>query len=416
MSFCRYSLLIILLLTFSNTAVCAADFEPNYDESKIPAFTLPDPLTALDGSRIKSSQDWLQKRRPEVLELFRQHVYGRSPGAPENIDFDIYEQGQTGSAVRKQITITVTAGKKSQRLDMVMFLPTEAKKPTPVFLLLNFKGNHAISPDSAIEQPKSEIPARYSPPEKFRGEAKDRFPIEAIVARGYGVATIYCGDIDPDYHDDFKNGVHALYDSKNRPDDAWGTIAAWAWGLSRAMDYFEDDDDVDHKHVAVLGHSRLGKTSLWAGAQDDRFAMVISNDSGCGGAALSRRQIGETVGRINDIFPHWFCENFKQYNNNENALPVDQHMLISLIAPRPVYVASASEDRWADPHGEFLSCVYAGPVYKLFDLQGVGKNKLPEPDKPILSGYIGHHIRTGKHQLTPYDWNAYMDFADKHWK
>ena len=402
------------LLLLTSDRLLAAD--ANYDEAKVPDYTLPHALVALDGTKIQSSADWNEKRRPEILELFRKHVYGRSPGAPENIDFDIYDQGRTGTAVRKQVAITVARNGKSRRIDLLLFLPAEAEEPVPMFLLLNFKGNHAVSDDPAIPVPQNALPDRYSPAEKFRGDAKDRFPIEAIVGRGYGLATIYCGDLDPDFHDEFKNGVHALYDGNIRPDDAWGTIGAWAWGLSRAIDYFEDDDALDHRRVAVLGHSRLGKTALWAGAEDERIGIVISNNSGCGGAALSRRRFGETVKRINTSFPHWFCENFKKFNDNEDALPVDQHLLVALAAPRPVYVASASEDRWADPRGEFLSCVNAAPVYELYGLKGLEAAEMPTSNQPVQKGHIGYHLREGKHQLTPYDWNAYMDFADKHWK
>ena len=236
--------------------------------------------------------------------------------------------------------------------------------------------------------------------------------------RGYVAAAFHKADIDPDKHDGFTNGVHGIYDRKDtkRPPDAWATIAAWAWGTSRVMDYFETDPDIDAKHIALVGHSRGGKTSLWCGANDERFSLVISNSSGCTGAALARRKKGETVSAINRGFPHWFCDTYNKFNGKEEELPIDQHMLIALMAPRLVYVASSANDAWADPLGEFLSCVHAAPAYKLLGLEGLGTSTMPLAGKPIQTGRIGYHLRVGKHNMTEYDWNCFMDFADKHWK
>ncbi|MEO2008716.1 MAG: acetylxylan esterase, partial [Pirellulaceae bacterium] len=329
-----------------------------------------------------------------------------------------------GRATRKQIRLDLSRGDRKVSLGLLMYLPNlEGRASAGTFVGLNFQGNHTIQNDPRIAVPTSWVRDRndgsvkqHRATEAGRGIASSRWPVEKIVARGYGLATVYYGDIDPDFDDGFKNGVHQLFpDSADGTPtgNAWGSIATWAWGLSRVVDYLEQDKDVDAGRIILMGHSRLGKTSLWAGAHDERFAVVISNDSGCGGAALNRRRFGETVQRINTSFPHWFCDNFVKYNDNEDELPVDQHMLLSLVAPRPVLVCSAEDDRWADPHGEFLSARFADPVYRLLGTDGIAQTTMPATNEPLLSR-IGYHIRPGKHGVTLQDWQVYMDFSGKH--
>ncbi|MEM2487830.1 MAG: acetylxylan esterase [Thermoproteota archaeon] len=393
-----------------------------YDEEKVPHYTLPDPLTCLDGTKVNSPETWIKKRRPEILELFRTHVYGRAPlDRPDEMSFEVLDESDNalgGNAIRKQVSIRFTRSDEPS-MDLLIYLPKEPA-PAPVFLMLNFWGNHTVSsePEIRIRRKRSNKPwGEFFSSEESRGWDRS-IPLDKILSRGYGFATACYSDIDPDFHDGFKNGVHGVFDSlfgEKRPPDAWGAIGAWAWGLSRALDYIETDKDLDKKHVVVMGVSRLGKTALWAGAQDERFSIVISNTSGCGGAALSRRRFGETVRMINTAFPHWFCENFKKYNEREDELPVDQHMLIALIAPRPVYIASADEDLWCDPRGEFLAAKAADPVYKLFGTEGLPTDDMPPLNSPVM-GTIGYHIRSGSHGLTEYDWERYIDFADKHFR
>lgn len=413
------------------TLAAAAFAQPagfNYDEAKVPRYELPDVLTMRDGTPVKTPADWTEKRRPEILDLFTNVVYGRSPGAFDGQHYEVLEEsGQAlgGKAQRKQVRVYFTEDEERHFMDVLIYLPADASGPVPTFVGLSFYGNHTVTDEPEIFLNKNWMRASddkgiddHRATEASRGTAASRWPVEEILARGYGVASIYCGDLDPDYHDGFVNGVHPLGLAKGqytpKPDE-WGTISAWAWGLSRALDYFETDDDIDHQRVAVLGHSRLGKTSLWAGAQDERFAMVISNDSGCGGAALSRRAFGETVERINTSFPHWFARRFHDFNAAEDLLPVDQHMLLALVAPRPLYVASATEDQWADPRGEYLSAYHAGAAYRLLGKDALTNETSPAPEKPVMTT-VGYHLRIGRHDINSYDWARYMDFADRHWR
>jgi (4-O-methyl)-D-glucuronate---lignin esterase len=363
----------------------------------MPAFTLPDPLRSMDGTKVASQETWKCKRRPEVLELFRVHVYGRVPAANYDLKFDVvHEDKKTldGAATLKLVKAVVTRGDKSLTIPFSLFIPNKRTKPAAVFLLICNRDTTNIDP---TRKTKSQF-----------------WPVEEGIARGYAMAAFHNADVDPDKHDDFKDGIHGLLDEKRGP-DSWATIAAWAWGASRIMDYLVRVPEIDKNRVAVIGHSRGGKTALWAGAEDERFALVISNDSGCGGAALSRRKFQgkEQVARINQAFPHWFCERFKSYADKEDNLPVDQHMLMALIAPRAVAVGSALEDKWADPRGEFLSLVYAEPVYALFGKRGLGIKEMPAVGEPCHGDGMHYHLRAGKHDLSLEDWKAYWDFADR---
>jgi len=402
---------LIVMTVLPSNSVFTAFGQPrgyNYEESKVPNYTLPDLLGG-----VETAADW-PARRAELHALLEREMFGKAPPRIAELNVDRVEASEValdGKARRRQIRVHLGEG---VAMDVLIYLPLNAasENGVPLFLGYNFTGNHTIRDEKEIVLPTSWLrKAKDNQATDEQRANSSRWPVEMITSAGYGLATIYYGDVDPDFDDGWKNGVHQNY-PKPGPAD-WGSIATWAWGLSRALDAFEMDPEIDATKVAVFGHSRLGKTSLWAGANDTRFAMAISNNSGCGGAALSRRAFGETVKRINTSFPHWFCDNYHKYNDKEGEAAFDQHMLIALMAPRPVYVASAVDDKWADPRGEFLSAKHASPAWELLGQPGLSGDAYPDMDTPLADGRVGYHVRTGKHNVTEYDWQQYIDFADK---
>ena len=385
------SILFVIFMVLSKT------YAQNYDEAKVAAYTLPEILKTRDGKPVKNKSSWEKKRRPEILSLFEEHVYGQMPTAYDSIRFTLtneVENAMDGKAHLKEVKLTAWKANKSANIHLVLFIPNHPKKPAPAFLLINNRDPDNTDPTRAIKS--------------------DFWPAEMVIDSGYAIAAFHVSDGAPDHKDSYQNGVLQLYPEQLKADNGMKAIGAWAWAAGRVMDYFQEDQDIDAGKVAVVGHSRGGKAALWAGAQDQRFAIVIANNSGNSGAALSRRNFGETVKVINDGFPHWFTDNYKKYNDNEAALPVDQHMLISLIAPRPVYVTSASEDLWADPKGSYLSLVHAQKAYALYNKPSALTPEPPAINSPIIHSFLAYHNREGIHNLTAYDWKNFILFADYH--
>jgi hypothetical protein len=377
----------------------------------VPSYTEPDPLRAPDspatavtsgaafsgvgkGHEVTTIKEWERSQRPYLYQLFEKNVYGRMPTRAVAVTCTVRKIDSSaldGMAIRKELTLHFSKTDTGAKLEVVLYLPCKKSSRTPVFVGYNFGGNAGVLTSS-------------------------QWPLKEILSRGYGVATAWYWDIEPDRADGWQTGIRTrLAEALQIEPYEWSAIGAWAWGLEKMADYLQTDKSVDFRRLIVIGHSRLGKAAVWAGASYPAFAMVVSNESGEGGAALSKRDYGETIGIINAKFPWWFAPAYKQYGNNTAALPLDQHMLLSLVAPRPLYVASAEGDQWSDPKGEFFSAVRAGSVYRFFKEKGVGVDSMPLAGHPV-GDFIRYHIRTGKHDITLYDWQQYMDFADRHLK
>lgn len=385
-----------------------ADIPVNYTEAKVGSYTLP----AIGATDVKT---WTEKRRPEVIRLFEENEYGRAPGRPKDMTFDVFDKGTPafdGKAVRKQITIYFSKDKSGPQMDLLLYLPSNAAKPAPVLLNISFSGN-----SNTVDDPGVKIGEVWGPDHKKmpanKGRAFGKLPVGKFIEAGYGVATFYYGDVEPDFPGGEPLGVRALYP---KPGPAgWGAISAWAWGMSRAMDYLETDPGVDSKRVAITGVSRLGKTVMWAGARDTRFAATIASCSGEGGAALSRRNYGETIAHLTapTRYPYQFAINYAKFAEHPDQMPVDSNLLVALMAPRPLLLQTGSTDKWSDPRGEFLAAVAAEPVYRMFGKQGLGTDQMPRAGEAILHD-IGYEMHDGGHGMVPSDWDVYLRFLKMH--
>lgn len=393
----------------------------NYDESKVGTYTLPDPLVLDNGKPVRNAKTWFAKRRPEILEMLATQQFGRAPGRPATESFEITDKGTAalgGKAIRKQITIHLVKGPAAPAIHLLLYTPATAKKPVPVLLNISFGPVQFAVDDPGIEpetmwDPKTNTRVAARPMRFFRPT-----DITPLLDAGFGYATFYYGDVDPDYAGGFSNGIRAWYlkpGQKERAPDEWGSIAAWAWGMSRAEDYLESDPSVDAKRVAIQGVSRLGKTVLWAAASDRRFALVIASCSGEGGAALSHRDYGETIAHLTapTRYPYQFAANYAKYAGFPDKAPFDAHMLLALIAPRPVLLQTGDKDAWSDPKGEFLAAVAAGPVYKLLGKDPLDTDVWPAAGRPILHD-IGYTMHEGGHGMVPSDWDIYLEFLRMH--
>jgi hypothetical protein len=389
----------------------------NYDEDKVGSYVLPDPLVLANGQPVTDAATWFNVRRPEILELYREFIYGRIPDSAPGVRFEVVSTDPAalnGTAIHQEVVGHIGTDPAGPQIHISMYLPAGAKGPVPMLQHMVF-GFGSRPPGAARTPPPG------TPPAAARPHLSETGPIADILARGYGYATVKYTDIEPDMAWGAPGrpiGVRALAlapgQTKPAPDE-WGTISAWAWGASRVLDYFETDPAVDAKRVALIGHSRLGKAVIWAGARDPRFAIVYSSCGGELGTSLARRDFGETVDDMAANFPWQFAGNLQRFPAHWNDLPVDTHMVIALNAPHPVFIGGGTQDQWSDPRGEFLAEVAAGPVYRLVGRTDLGTSEL-KIDRPYLTGDLGFNYHTGGHAITASDWQAFLQFTSKYFQ
>ncbi|MBC8472382.1 MAG: acetylxylan esterase [Planctomycetes bacterium] len=410
----KKTVICIAILLLSSTLVFSRepkeyDGDVIYNESKIPHYDLPRLLVTAEGKKVTTSEEWRDIRRPQILSLFSNLVYGcvPEPESPIKTVFTVKQSDpkfMDGKATRKDVQIRLSNDKGTVEMLVLVFVPNKAIKPVPAFMKHSFNDTKSRDFDAH--------PSR-------RGQLRNGWPLGEFFDRGYGFVAIYQQDLVGHNEVEFLKGIHRLFYRKGQSfpkANEWGVLSAVAWGAMRAMDYLETDSDIDHKRMAIMGHSKMGKAALWTAAQDERFALAISAQSGCAGAALWRRRSGETLEKMVTRFPYWLCRNAWKFVNNEEDLPVDQHMLLACIAPRPVYVHSGVEDTWADGRGEYLSAYHASEVYRLLGKKGMSSESSPPVGKAIIESDVGYHIRKGGHSIEMYDWQRFLDFADYHLK
>ncbi len=394
----------------------SAGFPINFSEDSVGTYVLPEMLRLNNGASVKNEKEWTAQRRPEILSMIENIQFGKAPGRPASLSWKVVEQGSAmnGKAIRKQVVICFTKDDCTYPVNMLLYLPSASTKPAPLLLNLSFSANNQLVDDPAVRIGYTWTKDGW----RVKADSASRFSkmnIEQFIDAGFGFATIYYGDIEPDVKKGYEHSIRSAY--KDSTQYNWAAISTWAWGLSRAMDYFEKDGDIDSKRIALQGASRLGKAVLWAGARDSRFKMVLASISGEGGAALSKRNYGENMLHITDTsrYYYWFTPQYHEYASHSRDLPFDAHMLVALMAPRPLLLQTGDSDYWSDPYGEFLSAREASKVYALFGKSSLLNKKYPEAgDRSLLMNTLGYYMHKGGHTVLPGDWTLFIEYMKKY--